>query len=319
MTSKLEELHERALALVDAGGLEFEVAQREYAQALAKDLARPEQLPPAPTPTSLPPRLLDDSRHSVLKRFSPVRNRWPEVAEFDRRVEELEQRQASLTDELQALSEQHRASVIADKQTLAEWVASENGKRPEPTASATEQRISELEANRDALSTAVLCVLDEKAAFVVKHRRRLQRDAAKATEQAAARYEHLLSELEAARTEALEARRSQLWADLYPSELVTQDVESRLLLGGLRVKEIPWTKDRIEIEQVLALLRADAEWTRQAQTPAQRAELSGTDPRLEGAATWADSPEGEELRRQEAREARERIKKAQQAGDGWEE
>ncbi len=317
MTSKLEELHDRALALVDKRGPEFEVAQREYAQALAKSLAAPEQLPAPPTPTSLPPRLIDDSRHSVLKRFSPVRNRWPEVAEFDRRVEELEQRQASLTDELQALSEQHRASVIADKQTLAEWVASENGKRPEPTAPATEQRIEELEANQDALSHAVIGVLDQKAAFVEKHRRRLQRDAAKATEQAAARYEHLLSELEAARTEALEARRSQLWAQLFPSELVTQDVESRLLLGGLRLNEIPWTKDRIEIEQVLAVLRADAAWTRQAQTPAQRAEIEGTDPR-EGA-VWADSPEGEELRRQEAREARERIKKAQQAGDGWEE
>lgn len=313
--SKLQDLHDRALALADKGGPEFELAQREYAHAVAKNAARPEQLPPAPTPTSLPPRLIDDSRVSVFKRFSPVRNRWPEVAEFDRRVEELEQRQSSLNDELQALSEQHRASVIADKQTLAEWVASENGKRP--TAPAVEQRIEELKANRDALSHAVLRVLDEKAAFVEKHRRRLQKDAAKATEQAMERYQHLLGDVEQARSEALEARRSELWAQLYPSELVTQDVESRLLLGGLRVKEIPWTKDRIEIEQVLAVLRADAAWTRQAQTPAQRAEIEGTDPR-EGA-TWADSPEGEELRRQEAREARERIKKAQQAGDGWEE
>ena len=318
MKSKLEELHDRALALVGTGGPEFEVAQREYAQALAKDLARPEQLPPAPTPTSLPPRLLDDSRHSVLKRFSPVRNRWPEVAEFDRRVGELEQRQASLTDELRALSEQHRASVIADKQTLAEWVASENGKRPEPTAPATEQRIEELEANRDALSTAVLRGLDEKAAFVEQHRRRLQKDAAKATEQAAARYEHLLSELEAARTEALEARRSQLWADLYPSETITQDVESRLLLGGLRLKEVPWTKDRIEIEQVLAVLRADAEWTRQAQTPAQRAEIEGTDPRLEGAAVWAGSEEDQEQQRRDQQLARERIEK-ERYSEGWEE
>ena len=318
MTSKLEELHDRALALVDKGGPEFELAQREYAQALGKSLAAPEQLPAAPTPTPVPPRPAPPS--SVFKRFSPTRNRWPEVAEFDRRVEELEQRQASLTDELQALEEQHRALLATDKHILSEWLSSENGKqRPEPTAPAVEQRIEELKANRDALSHAVLRVLDEKAAFVEKHRRRLQKDASKAVSQAVERYQHLLDQVEQARSEALEARRSQLWADLYPSELVTQDVESRLLLGGLRVKEIPWTKDRIEIEEVMIVLRADAEWTRQAQTRAQRAELSGTDPRLEGAATWADSPEGEELRRQEAREARERIKKAQQAGDGWEE
>jgi len=50
------------------------------------------QRPPA---TYLEPDI--DSSFGSLRRLSPRRNRWPEVVEFDRRVDELEQRQASIT------------------------------------------------------------------------------------------------------------------------------------------------------------------------------------------------------------------------------
>jgi len=164
----------------------------------------------------------------------------------------------------------------------------------------------------------VLRVLDEKTVFVQKHRRRLQKDSAKATEEAVERYRHLLGEVEQARLEALETRRSELWAQLFPSETITQDVESRLLLGGLRLKEVSWTKERIAIEEVLAVLRADCEWVRRAQTAAQQAEIEGRDPRVEGRAVWAGSEEDQEQQRRERQATRERIEKERHS-EGWEE
>ena len=82
-------------------------------EAIRGDLRAERELPrlrPYP-PLDLP--------NSTFKRFSPTRNRWPEIAEFDRRVDELERRQASVNDELDALKEQHRAAVLADRERLA--------------------------------------------------------------------------------------------------------------------------------------------------------------------------------------------------------
>jgi len=89
------------------------------------------------------------------RRFSPRRNRWKEVAEFDRRVRELGERQTTLNDELGALEERHKESERADREALATWAANGKGKRPEPTAPAVRQRIEELTQNREALSLAV--------------------------------------------------------------------------------------------------------------------------------------------------------------------
>ncbi|CAN5710062.1 hypothetical protein BH20ACT14_BH20ACT14_15990 [soil metagenome] len=282
-------------------------------EAIRGDLRAERELPrlrPYP-PLDLP--------NSTFKRFSPTRNRWPEIAEFDRRVDELERRQASVNDELDALKEQHRASALADRERLAAWVADENGQRPEPTAPATEKRIEELEANRDALVLAVLRLLDEKAAHVEKHRRRLGRDAAKATERAVERYKGLLSELEQARTEAMDARRAELWAALFPAELAIHDVGGALVLGGRTLRSVPWYISQTSAESVLTLLQADAEWIRNAQTADQRAEIEGTDPRHDPDTVWADSPEGAKVRERQSREARERIEAARWSGSRWEE
>ncbi|MBA2293623.1 MAG: hypothetical protein H0W16_00670 [Actinobacteria bacterium] len=50
-------------------------------------------------------RNLASEEGGVHRRFSLRRNRWADVADFDRRVGELEQRRVSLNDELDALTE----------------------------------------------------------------------------------------------------------------------------------------------------------------------------------------------------------------------
>jgi Rad3-related DNA helicase len=103
------------------------------------------------------------------RRFSPRKNRWKEIAEFDRRVRDLRERQTTLNDEIGALEERHRESERADQEALATWAAEGKGKRPDPTAPAIRERIEQLVENREALSLAVTRVLKEKGEFVEKH------------------------------------------------------------------------------------------------------------------------------------------------------
>src|SRR5829696_2609178 len=70
---------------------------------------------------------------NVWRRLSPTRNRWPEIAEFDERVAELEQRQAAKADELRELRDREISAPAADYDRLATWqLDGEQGQRPEP-------------------------------------------------------------------------------------------------------------------------------------------------------------------------------------------
>ncbi len=260
-----------------------------------------------------------DPPTSTYKRFSPTRNRWPEVADFDRRVDELERRQASLNDELRALEEQHRASGITDRERLAGWMADGNGERPEPTAPAVEARIEELTANRDALSLAVLRVLDEKDSFVQKHRGRLTKDAGKAKTEAAVRLQQLVDELERARDEVVDLRRAELWAALYPREQASAALDEQYIMCGRKARALPELSARAGIAALFELLREDAAFLEQVADSEQRAILEDRDPRHDENTVWTDTPEGEQARKRQAKESEERIKAAQWQGSRWEE
>ena len=260
-----------------------------------------------------------DSSFGSLRRLSPRRNRWPEVVEFDRRVDELEQRQASLNDELNALEEKRRASAAADAERLAGWMADGNGERPQPSAPAVEARIEELTANRDSLSIAVSRVLDEKQAFVEKHRTRLVKDAAKAKTAAIARAQQLVDELERAREEAVELRRAELWASLFPAQQAVGSFDAHLVKCGRTHKAFPELSSRANVNGLFELVREDLAFLQQAADPEQRALLEDRDPRHDPDTVWADSPEGAQVRERQARETEGRIEAARWSGSRWEE
>ena len=79
------------------------------------------------------------SRH----RWSPRGNPWARVAEYDRRVSELEQRRAAISAELRGLHERRNNAPADDAARLAEWeMADRRGRRPEPQAEALDAAIS---------------------------------------------------------------------------------------------------------------------------------------------------------------------------------
>ena len=163
----------------------------------------------------LPADLVATER-SALRRFSPRRNRWVAVAEFDARVLELEQRQLAATATSQQLHEQEATAPAQDAARLAAWeLDGREGPRPDPELPRIRERIAAVRAEWDGLVQAIAQVLDEKAEYVERHRKRLVRDADKATFEARARYLEAIDAVAAAREELADLRASALWAALY--------------------------------------------------------------------------------------------------------
>ncbi len=124
------------------------------------------------------PRSLAAEEESSLRRLSPLRNRWPEIAELDRRAAELDQRAAAVAEELRLLMEERTAAPERDARSLAQWFADgEEGDKPASSRPELDRRTADLERERDGLRAAADAVLEAKAGFVEKHRKRVVRDA----------------------------------------------------------------------------------------------------------------------------------------------
>jgi hypothetical protein len=254
---------------------------------------RPE-LPPDVTPLDLTPRpdglSVDVSIGSyALKRLSPFRRRWPEVHEFDARVARLEQKQADVNAELAGLQEQLVQAEAADRETLARWVATQEEERPLPTAPALEQRISELTAEREALTTAVQHTLDEKTAYVEKHRGRLKREAKRALKQAARGFDEAITQAEQTRAELAECVKALRWATTFPSEQADAgDLKLELAKGGYVPKAIPDHKTLTAMVSVFAWLREDCDWVATVLDP----KPEDDEPDVRKGAVWEQTDEG---------------------------
>jgi len=243
----------------------------------------------------------------ALKRLSPFRNRWAEVNSFDERVTRLEQKQADLNAELLTLQEQLVRAEAADREALTQWVATQEGERPLPTAPTIEQRINERTAERDALTAAQQNVLDEKHAFVEKHRGRLVREAGKTRERAVAKLHETIAAVEAARAELVEARSVCRWAEHYPAEEATSDdMQVTMLAGGLQrpVRRTLGTNALVPFTAVVGALQADADALRGGLS---RPEDDALDPRK--SALWENSDEGREALNAERARVREGLRK----------
>ena len=224
----------------------------------------PPTLPPGTVPFHLTPRpdgLAVDTTPGayVQRRWSPRRRRWPEVAAFDDRVRQLEQRQAGTSESLVALREQHQTAESHDRDQLAGWVASEPGPRPLPTAPAIAEQITELEREREAIEIAVRSELDQKLAYVERHRHRLVADAAKARGEAVARFRAAIGLMAEAREEAVGAVQCELWATQYPGEGADpSSMPLAMVRGGRIVKAIPNYNSQLAAVSLLEALEADA-------------------------------------------------------------
>jgi hypothetical protein len=229
---------------------------------------------------------------NVWKRLSPTRNRWPEIAEFDQRVAELEMRQAAKADELRELRDLEIAAPAADADRLATWqLDGEQGPRPEPDLPTIREQIQQRQEEREALTRATERVLQEKAEFVAKHRARLVKDADGHADEAHGRYLELVAELAEARAELAAARRATIFARLYPGEQAGQEPPDTLCGGRAQPLRAMGLGGNVAPGRVLDALKADADWLREAATPEQKALIGeGRDPRKPPATGWHDDP-----------------------------
>ena len=101
-----------------------------------------------------------------------------------------------------------------------------------------------------------------------------------------------------------------MWASLFPGELASQQPDVLAVAANLRkpLESALQLKTRLSADGVFRVLRSDAEILATAMTHDQALELGAANPQ-QTAATWTNTPEGQEQLRQERREALERFKR----------
>jgi chromosome segregation protein len=222
---------------------------------------------------------LSGLEQSFWARISPRRNRWPELREIDERLEQFDRRQEELRVTLIELRGRRERADAEYADELAVWMAAgEQEQKPVSEARALEEAIAEAEAEHAAIDTLRTGVLEERIAFVERHRKRLVRDAEREAEQARARYLEAVDMLAQAREDLIGLRETAVWASLYPSETLASMAPSHALVGGRRresEQHLPGVKGELPAHAVLALLRSDAEYLATVSTVEQAAGMRG--------------------------------------------
>ena len=252
------------------------------------------------------PRDLASQERSALQRISPLRNRWPEVLAFDSRAAELDQRAAAASEELRMVMEERNAAPEADARALAEWYADgERGTRPDPTGPELDRRIAELGRERDGLRAAADGVLQEKASFVEKHRKRLVRDADAHVTKLRESFEQLIDELARIRTALVEARGAAIWASVYPDRAAGATPPTTVAGGVRRVLERAGVQGQVDADRIFELLREDAGYLARALTQEQATAMGA---KRDDEAVWTATDEGREAERKDKAQARRRYR-----------
>jgi hypothetical protein len=216
---------------------------------------------------------------SMLARISPRhRNRWPELLAIDERWEACDRRQEELSAALIDLRARREGADAQYADAIAAWMAAgQQEPRPVSQAKALDEAIAEAADEYAAMDTLRDRILEERIAFVAKHRKRLVADAQGEAEQAHARYLKAIDELALAREELVGLRETTVWAALYPSDTLTTFAPSHALVGGRRretEQQLPGV-GQLPAHSVLALLRTDADYCASVSTVEQAAEIQG--------------------------------------------
>jgi hypothetical protein len=217
------------------------------------------------------PSALLGEETNALRRFSPRRNRWPELVKVDEKVAQVQERRTELQARAQEVSDRIQTAEVADREALAVWAVEEKGERPQPTVPAFEEERAALLRQLEALTVAETRILEEKAGFVERHREKLVRDADAETARRMARCEALIAELATEREELVEMRSTTLWAATYGTEAAAQTVSGATLCAGLAepLRRILGLRQQLPAEGVFRVLREDVRVLRRLGTREQ--------------------------------------------------
>jgi hypothetical protein len=144
------------------------LAHRERLEGVLRDTNADARIaalsrPPKPSPVAPGlyitgmPGIAELARYEEIsrRRFSPRRLRWKDVAELDQRASEIEARVTTTAAELNDARAQLANADNADADAVSRWYdLGANGKRPEPSKPALEQRVHDLEIEHEALQRA---------------------------------------------------------------------------------------------------------------------------------------------------------------------
>jgi hypothetical protein len=240
------------------------------------------------------PADLVQAEASVWKWFTPGHARWPEVQRFDERLAEMEMTRAAVQDDIARLGEELRNAPSRDAERLAEWqLGGQKGPRPERRVPTLERQLEERRAEHDGVVRAAERVADEKVAYVAKHRKRLTKEAREAVEAKHSEYVHLVDLIENVRAELHELRRLEVWAHLYPSEVLGRSARDTFAGGRKRPLTAMGLTAEIQPGPVFAALRVDADFAADAASPEQRLAMEGRSGRTPPDTHWTNTPEGQ--------------------------
>ncbi len=299
------------------------LAARESAAAAAKSdanaakaaLITAEQVEKIPKPVPADPRDgigrgLLSAEEGTWARLNPRRSRWPALNRIDERVAELDRRRAALVDEIAVVNEQRATAEQRHADQLTAWYQDgERGERPSSDATVLDERLPDLRAEHAAVETLSEQVLAEKIAHVKKHRRSLVRTSTAEAAKAKVRYEQTIDELERARSDLVDARQTELWAQAFPSEHLNVTAPTYSLAGGVKSvcnRWFPEVTSDLPAAAMLGLLKDDATFLSSMITHDLKAASLGVRPELirDDVAVWGGSEE--DLARQEREKTRAR-------------
>jgi G:T/U-mismatch repair DNA glycosylase len=196
---------------------------------------------------------------------------------------------AALNDEITHREQALVQAGEADREALTRWQLQDGkGARPEPTAPAIEEEIATKKADGDAAIAASERVYEDKARYVEKNRRRLVREAEKATREARERYERAIEEAAQARADVVASRQAALWASFFPGELMTHLPDMAAIATALRkpVEAALQVTTRLAADGIFRVLRSDAEILATSMTRDQALELGVARADETAVATW---------------------------------
>jgi hypothetical protein len=213
----------------------------------------------------------------AMRSTRPRRNRWKQLLEIDAELKQLQEAQSAAAARARELGEPFADALNADQRARADWLASgRRGSEPQPTAEAVRLEQEQARADVDAYTVAIEEKTEQRVRHISKHRKRMEREAARDVAEAHAAYVAWARQGQELRQNLLDAHADELWVQCFPQGCAAEEFGFRDVLAlGLSkpIRETLGFNQQLRFDAVLAALERDADVIASAVTENQQAAL----------------------------------------------